>query len=168
MDVFKGFKHRFNRFIDMMFYLATVMILVIFFSTCIEIFLRFFFNRPQIWTVEVTEYAMLYMTFLGAAWLLREEGHVRVDIILLFIKPKWQALLQGITSIFGIIICLVLMFYGTWSTWIHYQKRLYTFTAMELLKWPFLIIIPFGSLLLFIQFFIRTYGYLKEFKSHRD
>jgi TRAP-type C4-dicarboxylate transport system permease small subunit len=117
--------------------------------------------------VEVTEYAMLYITFLGASWLLREEGHVRVDILILLLKPESQALLSSLTSILGVIVCSVLVFYGAWSTWLHYQKELYTFTAMELLKWPFLIIIPFGSLLLLIQFVRSAYVYWEKFKSYK-
>jgi TRAP-type C4-dicarboxylate transport system permease small subunit len=111
---------------------------------------------------------MLYVTFLGAAWLLKEEGHVRVDILLVLLKPKSGALLNSITSILGVIACSVLAFYGTWSTWLHYQKVLYTFTAMELLKWPFLIVIPFGSLLLLIQFVRSAYAYWGKFKSYKE
>ena len=166
MKVLTRFNSIFDRTIDMMFYVASGLSLVIFFSVCIELFMRNFFNRPQIWSVEVTEYAMLYVTFLGAAWLLKEEGHVRVDILLVLLKPKSGALLNSITSILGVIACSVLAFYGTWSTWLHYQKVLYTFTAMELLKWPFLIVIPFGSLLLVIQFVRSAYAYWEKFKSY--
>lgn len=168
MKALTRFNSFFDRAIDTMFYMATGMTLVIFFSVCIELFMRNFLNRPQIWSVEVTEYAMLYITFLGGAWLLREEGHVRVDILLVLINPKTQALLNGITSILGVIVCSVLVFYGTWSTWLHYQKVLYTFTAMELLKWPFLIVIPFGSLLLLIQFVRSAYAYWGKFKSYKE
>jgi TRAP-type C4-dicarboxylate transport system permease small subunit len=117
--------------------------------------------------VEVTEYAMLYLTFLGAAWLLREEGHVRLDILFVLLKPRSRALLNSVTSILGVIVCLVLAFYGTWSTWLHYQKGLCTFSAMELLKWPFIIVIPFGSLMLLIQFARSAYASWWKFKSYK-
>jgi C4-dicarboxylate transporter DctQ subunit len=167
MKVLTRFNSFFDQAIKLMFYVASGLSFVIFSSTCIELFMRNLFNCPQIWSVEVTEYAMLYITFLGTAWLLREEGHVRVDILVLLLKPKTQALLNSITSILGLIPCSVLVFYGTWSTWLHYQKVLYTFTAMELLKWPFLIVIPFGGLMLLTQFVRRAYAYWKEFKSYK-
>ncbi len=167
MKALKGFGTIFDRVIDIIFYVASGLGLVIFFSTCTEIFMRYFLNRPQIWSVEVTEYTMLYITFLGSTWLLREEGHVKMDILIMYLKPKSQALLNSITSILGVIVCSVLIFYGSWSTWLHYQKGLSTFSAMELPKWPFLIVIPFGSLLLFMQFVRRAYGYWEEFKSHK-
>jgi C4-dicarboxylate transporter DctQ subunit len=166
MKALKGFGSIFDRAIDMMFYMASGLNLIICFSVCTELFMRYFFNRPQIWAVEVTEYAMLYITFLGTAWLLREEGHVRLDMLLMFLKPRSQALLNSITSVLGVIVCSVLVFFGIWSTWLHYQKGLTTFSAMELLKWPFLIVIPFGSLLLLIQFVRSVYAYWKKFKSY--
>ena len=153
----------FDRVINAMFYAACGLTVVLFCSVCAELFMRNLFNRPQIWSVEVSEYTMLYITFLGAAWLLREEGHVRVDIVLDLLKPRSQSLLNGITFFFGIIVCSVLLFYGTWITWLHYQKGLHTFTALKLLKWPFLMVIPFGSLLLVIQFIRSTHRYWKSF-----
>ena len=157
----------FDRVVNIMFYASSGLSLVIFFSTCIELFMRYFFNRPQIWAVEVTEYAMLYITFLGTAWLLREEGHVKIDLLLSFLAPKNQAFLNSITSILGAIVCSVIAFYGSWSTWLHYQKGLTTFSAMELLKWPFLIVIPFGSLLLLIQFIRSAFAYWERFKFYK-
>ncbi len=165
MKASKKFSELFDRTLDIVFYVAAAMSLVIFFSICVEIFMRYFLNRPQIWPVEITEYAMLYLTFLGSAWLLREEGHVKLDILFFLLKPRTQALLSSMTSVLGIIVCAVLLFYGTWSTWNHFEKGLRTFSAMEIHKWPFLLIIPFGSLLLLIQFMRRTANYWQKFKS---
>jgi TRAP-type C4-dicarboxylate transport system permease small subunit len=167
MKGLKKFDNIFDRMVDVMFFVASGLSLVIFFSTCIELFMRYFFNRPQIWAVEVTEYTMLYITFLGAAWLLREEGHVKIDLLLSFLAPRSQAFLNSITSLLGAVVCSVIAFYGSWSTWLHYQKGLTTFSAMELLKWPFLIVIPFGSLLLLIQFVRSVFSYWKKFKSYK-
>ena len=155
----------FDRLLNLMFSIASGITLVIFFSVCTELFMRNFFDRPQIWSVEVTEYAMLYITFLGAAWLLREEGHVSLDILDVVLKPRARALLNAITSFLGIILFAVLTYFSTWTTWLHYRQGLRTFSAMELLKWPFLLVIAFGSLLLFIQFIRRTHKYWMEFKS---
>ena len=162
----KRFSVFFDRVLNLLFYVASGITLVIFFSVCTELLMRNFFNRPQIWSVEVTEYAMLYITFLGAAWLLREEGHVSLDIVDVFVTPRTRALLDSATSIIGLIICLVLLFFGAWSTWIHYQQGLETFSAMELRKWPFLLVIPMGSFLLVIQFLRRAYGYWVRFRSY--
>lgn len=167
MKALKRFDTIFDRMIRILFHVASGLSLVIVFSTCTEILMRYFLNRPQIWAVEVTEYTMLYITFLGSAWLLREEGHVKMDILIVYLKPKSQALLNSITSVLGVMVCSVLVFFGIWRTWLHYQKGVTTFTAMEVLMWPILIVIPFGCLLLLIQFVRRAYASWKDFKSYK-
>ena len=166
MKWLRQFSVFFDRVLNVMFYIASGISLVIFFSVCTELFMRNFLNRPQIWSVEVTEYSMLYITFLGAAWLLREEGHVSLDVVDVLVKPRTRALLNSATSIIGLIVCLVLLFFGTWNTWIHYEPGLETLGAMELLKWPFLLVIPLGSLLLVIQVSRRAYGHWVRFRSY--
>ena len=47
----------------------------------LEICMRYFFRRPQVWTVEVCEYILFILAFLGAPWLLKKGGHVSVDIV---------------------------------------------------------------------------------------
>jgi C4-dicarboxylate transporter DctQ subunit len=169
MKVLKRCGAVFDRVIDIMFYAASGLSLVIFVSVCAELFMRNLFNRPLMWTVETAEYAMLFITFLGAAWLLREEGHVKIDILVVVLKSRSQSLLNSITYLFfGVIVCAVLVYYGTWSTWLHYQKGSYTFTALELLKWPFLAIIPLGSFFVLIQFIRSAYRYWKSFKSYEE
>ena len=52
--------------------------------------MRYFLNRPLVWVLELTEYALLWVTFLGAAWLLRQGGHVQVDVIVDFMSRRWK------------------------------------------------------------------------------
>jgi C4-dicarboxylate transporter, DctQ subunit len=36
---------------------------------------------PIAWLFTSTEYGMLYMTMLGAPWLVRERGHVHIELV---------------------------------------------------------------------------------------
>ena len=56
---------------------AMVVLGLIIFSVCLEIIMRYFLNWPLVWVVELTEYGLLHVTFLGAAWLLRQGGTSR-------------------------------------------------------------------------------------------
>ena len=87
--------------------LIPLMMLVI----CGDVLMRYFFNRPMTWVLETAEYMLLWMTFLGAIWLLEKEGHVRMDLVLNRLKPENQALLNAITSILGVIACFAIAFY---------------------------------------------------------
>jgi len=155
----------FDRVLGGLFYMVCVLTAFLWAIVCLEVFMRYFLNRPQMWVLETSGYIMLHMIILGAAWLLKEEGHVRMELVLSRLNPRSQLLLNVATSILGVALCLVLVWYGTQSTWFHYEKGILAISAMRPLKWPFLVVIPFGSFLLFIQFVRRTHGYWGKLRS---
>ena len=63
----------FDRTMNAMAFLAGVILIFIMLSVCLEVILRDVFDAPQMWVTQVTECLLLYITFLGSAWLLREE-----------------------------------------------------------------------------------------------
>ena len=146
----------FDRVINIMIFLAGLLLIFIMLSVGLEVISRYLVNRPQMWVTEVTECLLLYITFLGSAWLLREEGHVKVDIILNHLSPKTAAFLGVISSILGIFVSITLTIYGISVTWNYFQRGIYTPTALEIPVSAILVIIPIGSIMLFIQFLRRT------------
>ena len=50
---------------------ATLIFVAMMLVVCAEVLLRYGFNSPISWVVEISEYALLWITFLGAAWVLR-------------------------------------------------------------------------------------------------
>jgi len=77
-------------------------------SICADLLCRRM-GHPLMWVMEVTEYSLLYITFLGTAWVLEREGHVKMDIIIDALNPKKQALLGMVISIIGSAMSLYLM-----------------------------------------------------------
>ena len=151
----------FDRIIEILVVFAGILLISMMVIVCLEVVLRYFFGRPTSWAVEISSIILLYIPFLVAAWVLRREGHVKMDLVLSHLDPKSQSLVNIITSIFiGAIICLLLTWYGVAVTWDHYQAGYVTATVLRLPKWPILAVIPVGSFLLFIQFLRRTYNYL--------
>jgi TRAP-type C4-dicarboxylate transport system permease small subunit len=145
----KLFENIFDRILSLLMALACLILALVTLSVCLEVVLRYFFNRPQIWVIEFSEYALLYITFLGAAWVLKSDGHVTVDL--------------AVSLMF--LVSAVLVVYGTRVTWSYYVKGLYNPTVLEIPTSAILIIIPIGGLTLLIQSvrgFIRSFRELKE------
>lgn len=130
----------------------------------VEIVSRYFFNRPFTWTVEVTEYSLLWITFLSAAWVLKKEGHVVTDLVLGRVSPRAQRALNIFTSTIATCVCLILTFYGAKVTVDLYQRGLHLATVIKPLAYILYLIIPVGGLLLSIQFIRRTYGFIARGK----
>lgn len=152
----------FDRTLDILFFLATIILVLITLTVVTEIIMRTFWNRPITGTVQIIGYALLYMTFLGAAWLLRDDGHVKMEVVLARLKPGTQALLNIITSTLGAIVCLIIAWYGVRVLRYILQVDYRAIQELEVSLFPIVLIIPVGSFLLFIQFLRRTYGYIKS------
>ena len=119
---------------------------------CLEVVMRYGFDQPQVWVVEIAEYALLYITFLGTAWTLRNNGHVRVDILVGMMGPGWRARIGVVTSLLGLGVSLVLVVFGAQATWTAFVRGAYKPTLVEFPTWLVLVVIPVGSLFLAIRF----------------
>jgi C4-dicarboxylate transporter DctQ subunit len=159
------FWYLFDRLLDAMAILAGVIMAFITASICYSVVMRYFFKSPSIWVVQTCEYALLWMVFLGTTWLLREKGHVSVDIISSRLRERSRSLLNLITFSVAGIACAVIVFFGTHYTW---QTVIYGITdvrAVTVPKYAVFIIIPFGSLLLCIQFFRMVWEGFRQIKT---
>lgn len=150
-----------DKIMEGMTFLAGLLLVFIMLAVCLDVILRTFFEIPQMWVTEVTEVLLLYITFLTSAWLLREEGHVRVDILLNRLGPRTIAFLGIISSLIGVVVSVVLVVFGATVTWDYYQRGVYTPSVMEFPVHLILLVIPVGSLALFFQFVrrgVRNFG----------
>jgi C4-dicarboxylate transporter DctQ subunit len=140
-------------------FLAACLLIFIMLSICVELVFRRM-GHPLMWVMEVTEYSLLYITFLGTAWVLEREGHVKMDMIVNALSPRIQALLGIITSLIGSAMSLYLVVYGVKVTWDYFQRGVCECTPLLTPTFIILFIIPLGSIPLGIQFLRRTHGYL--------
>lgn len=141
----------FDRILDILAVCASVLVFFIMFSVCFEVVSRYFFNAPTTWVVEISSMFLLFTPFLVGAWVLRNDGHVKMDLILEQFSQKNQALIKSITSVVAAVACLILVYYGAKLAWDFYKTHYFTNTLLRLPKSPILSMIPIGFFLLFIQ-----------------
>src|SRR3954464_11940300 len=68
------------------------------------------------WANEVTEYALYLITLLTAPWLLRRGQHVRIDMMLVLVPPRFAWLMEALGDIIGLVASLIGVWYGTVMT----------------------------------------------------
>lgn len=150
----------FDRTVDVFSIMGGVLLVAIMLAVSVKIIFRYFLHEAIVGVDEIAEISMLYLTFLGAAWLLRRGGHITIDLLFARLKPKTQARLNIITSVFGLFISLILVWYGTAATVSFWQRGILTPTILEVPRALIIGIIPVGSLLLAIQFLRRAWANL--------
>jgi TRAP-type C4-dicarboxylate transport system permease small subunit len=139
--------------------IAATIVIFMMFAISYSVIMRYFFNWPIAWIVEISSYLMLYITFLGTAWLLRREGHVEIDLFTANRRPRTKAWLRAITSMGGVLVGFVLAWKGSLVTIDYFERGV---TVMGILNTPqFLLmaIIPTGGFLLMIEFILRIFRF---------
>ncbi len=155
----------FDRILDSTQIIASILLGFIMLSVCIEIVSRYFFGKPTVWVVEVSEMNLLYLTFLATAFVLRRQAHVKIDLLFNRLKPRPQAMLSAIISIIGAICFIFIVWYGAQVTWDNLLRGTYRSTVLEVPNAAVLFIIPLGSFLLVIQFLRDAFGYITSWKK---
>ncbi len=155
----------FDRTLDLAAVLAAALIVFIMLAESAEVVMRYFFRRPFIWVVEISETILLFAAFLGAAWLLRSEGHIKMDLVLNRFSAGPRAIFHAINSLIGAFCCGVLVWYGALMSWSNFVRGAFEPTVLEIPSAYVLVIIPIGAFLFFIQCLRRGYGYLKEWRT---
>ena len=156
MKIIRYLETIFDFIVDALAFFAGVLLILIMLSVSVDVVMRYFLNRPQFWVGELCEYALLFITFTGTAWVLKRDGHVKIDILYTILNPKTKNILGVVVSIIGILVCVVLTYFGVYVAWDHYVRGVYNPTLMSFPKGPLLAIIPVGTFLLMVQFFRRA------------
>ena len=153
----------FDRLNDYLAILAEIIVAYMVISITFTVVTRYFFNWVVAGLMETWQYGLMYIPFLGAAWLLKREGHVIVDVLLRPLKPRAQALLNAVTSGIVAIACGVFSWFSAAMVIEAYKTGVRDVeSVLWLPTWVIIIVIPFGMALLFIQFSRRTYGFVKR------
>ena len=146
--------NKFFVFIACLMYVGTILLINF------DLFMRFAFRAPIAGLTEVTEIFLLYMTFLGAAWLYEDDGHVVVDIVLYNLVSKSLAkkilILQN--HIIVGIISGILVYYGSLTTFDHFMRGAYNPTILETPIALAIAIIPIGSFILLLEVLVKIFN----------
>lgn len=136
---------------QLFFIIACVLLIVALCTVSFNVLSRYFFGMNLTWSIELNEYIMLYIAFLTASWVLKKEGHVEVDIVTSQFSVKKRNIFILITSIIASIACLVI-FWGSLKTTVDlFQSDTLINNVMGIHKYIPVLIIPVGSLMLFLR-----------------
>lgn len=85
-----------------------VLLPVIFLTVVTDVTLRFVFNEPLRWGLELNEYLLFPLFILGLPECSRTNGHIRMDLLASNMPPRLQGVFDACYSICGIFIFYLL------------------------------------------------------------
>ncbi|MEE8210077.1 MAG: TRAP transporter small permease [bacterium] len=163
----KKIAHIFDSIMNIGGALSGGLLVVVMLLTSIKVIFRYVLREGLLGVDQISGTLLLYITFLGAAWVLRREEHVTIDLLVTRLSPKVQRWMNVFNSILGALICLMLTIYGTLEVIYSWQRGILIPAEIEIPRVINLAVIPLGSFFLFLQFMRRAQLHLRGGKAER-
>jgi TRAP-type mannitol/chloroaromatic compound transport system permease small subunit len=126
---------------------------------------RYFLNSPTAWVMEISQYVFCAITLLATPYCLRNDGHVRVDIIRIKLSKKKQRIVDIMTFPFIFLLCGILIWFGSEEAWLAYVNNKRSSSALALPLWPVWSVIVLGSIIFLLQTASKYYHFFQEIKN---
>ena len=105
--------------------------------------------------------AVLWITLLGAMIAVREQGHIRVDIMDRFLPPHWTRPALIVANICASSVCLVVAGYSIEFVWLEYTIPTTNGIGMIPL-WILVSIFPIAFFVMGIRFALNIFLHSDE------
>lgn len=104
------------------------------------------------WTVPLAEYFVIYLTFLPAAWILRQNGHVAVEFVAGKLDAPRASALSLATLLISLVACATAAWYSAALVLDDLQRGIeLTSGGLEVPRWAVRAAIPLGFGLLVVE-----------------
>lgn len=119
---------------------------------CFEVTVRWLGGESRLWVIEVSEYALLFITFLGAPYLLEKNMHVVMDLLYDSLRGRPRLVLNVLNATIGFTLCVVLTVVGASVVIEQFELGVRQVTVMRPQSWWITAALPVGMGLMAIQF----------------
>lgn len=153
-----GWLIRVEKYFETLSYLAawlgSLLIMLITLLISANVLTRKYYEESITGSLELVEYSLVWITFVSAAWVLRQDGHVKVDILILILPESVRRWFYYGGQSLGCLVCGFLTFYSGNVVLTAFQRGTKLISQLILPKWIMLIIIPIGFFMLTLEFLL--------------
>lgn len=135
--------------------LAALLAAYLMISVVVGIVMRAAFTRPQAWVVELAGPALVGITFLAAAAVARDDGHVRLTLLDEFLPDRRLRQLTSIATVIEVVVIALLLYAASLQWWADLQSGTYAPGFLRVERWRLTAQVPLG-LFLYLLFLLRS------------
>ena len=137
--------------------LSSFLIVVATIQVCFELILRYVFNAPTTWGLEMTLYLCSTTYVMSGAFAERYNAHIKVDIFYNRWSPRTRAFFDLIvTDTLLMFFCIVLTWQSAAWFWEAVSQGLTSGTIWDPPIWPMRMIIMIGAIFLLLAAFAKS------------
>ncbi len=121
-------------------------------------------NAPLPGYVDWIEQAMPLIAFMGISFVMREGGHIRMDIVVGQLRGRLLYIVELVTTLAVLVLMLLLV----WGSWAHFQRS-FDFAApmwsrdssmdIALPLWPAKLMAPIAFAVLCLRLVLQVWAY---------
>ncbi|KPN63614.1 TRAP-type C4-dicarboxylate transport system, small permease component [Aliiroseovarius crassostreae] len=141
---------------------------ILFFITAIvfiEVVSRAMLGTSRLWVIEVSEYSLLFITFLGAPYLLEKNMHVMLDILYDHLGRGLKIFAKLFNAVIGTAACLVMTIVGVRVVLDQIETGVREATVMAPQSFWITAALPLGMCLMAFQFFRQGVDALHDVRT---
>ncbi len=117
------------------------------------------------WVTQFTEYALLWITFLGTAWVLGRNRHIAIDLVTSQLGQRKKLAFNISHYLVGCLICLALCYFSSLTVWSMFERGVVDVQVVDIAKYKIILVIPLGFLLLALQFLRKMFAAFQSIKQ---
>ncbi len=130
-----------------------------------DIFSRYVFNKPVLFSDEIGGYLLVFMCFMGSAITLKEGRHIAVDILIERLGPNALNRIKIITSFVSLVVLIVFFYHSIIMVYRSFIRDLHVPSVLWTPLWIPQILIPIGTAILILQMAVEIYKSIKALQK---
>jgi TRAP-type transport system small permease protein len=135
--------------------IGLVFLALLMFLTASDVFLRYFFNRPILGSLELTQAWMVISISFSIGYTAMLKEHVLVDLFVLRLPPHGREIASTITTFIAFIFYALVAWRTVLQILISYNANAVS-SALRLPDWVFIIFILIGFIILALVTLLHT------------
>jgi TRAP-type transport system small permease protein len=151
-----------DRLVDALAVVAGALLCALVLLVCLDVAARSLKLFATPWTLDITQYMLYAITFLGAPWVLREDGHIAIEVFIEPLGPRARRGLRRASDSLGAAVCAVLLFYACRLLWRSIESQNLVYATFVFPEWYLFCLAPPVFLLLLLLFLGRLRGATPE------
>ncbi len=156
-----------NRFLKILHRLVEPFVSIALFAmmalTFVDVVGRYVFNSPVVGGLELTEFSMAIVIFLGLVLLTSDEGHVTVDLLDSFIPDKIKIVQKVLINIVNAAVMSII----SWQLWVKAKDVAEYGDRTEFLRIPLSPLVYFMSIMTGISCLILVFIMINSLKMEK-
>jgi C4-dicarboxylate transporter DctQ subunit len=142
----------YRRLLELLAVVAGVLLAAMTVAIVVDVVVRNLGLQPPAHTLTLTEYGLFYVTMLAAPWLVREKGHVHIELLTAAVSPRTRFWLTRAVYLLCVLTCIVIFWFALEVTIDQWQRAVIDVRSLDMPRWLLSASMPLSFGLMTIEF----------------